>query len=85
MSAQVCSMYADNASIYTEWQERTCEGLTNQLRGTQEPEGSPSHSQQLATGPYSEPVESNPQPSANLPVLRFCQTISTRPRLRSVS
>jgi hypothetical protein len=28
----------------------------------QEPEGSPPHSQQLATGPYPEPVESNPHP-----------------------
>jgi hypothetical protein len=28
----------------------------------QEPEGSSPHSQQLATGPYHEPVESNPHP-----------------------
>jgi hypothetical protein len=32
----------------------------------QEPEGSSPHSQQLATGPYPEPVESNPHPPANL-------------------
>jgi hypothetical protein len=34
--------------------------VTNSV--AQEPEGSSLHSQQLATGPYSEPTESNPQP-----------------------
>jgi hypothetical protein len=33
----------------------------------QETEGSSSHSQQPATGPHPEPVESNPHPQANLP------------------
>jgi hypothetical protein len=33
----------------------------------QEPEGSSPHSQQPATGPYPESVESNPLPPANLP------------------
>jgi hypothetical protein len=33
----------------------------------QEPKGSSLHSQQLATGPYPEPVESNPHTPANLP------------------
>jgi hypothetical protein len=28
----------------------------------QEPEGSSPHSEQLATGPYPEPAESNPHP-----------------------
>jgi hypothetical protein len=34
--------------------------LTNSV--AQEPESSSTHSQQLATGPYPEPVESNPHP-----------------------
>jgi hypothetical protein len=60
----------------------------------QEPEGSSPHSQQLANGPYPEPLESNPHPPANLfkshsgsilshlrPVLRLCQIIRPGPRL----
>jgi hypothetical protein len=39
--------------------------LTNCV--AQEPEGSSPHSQQPATGPCPEPVESNPHPQANLP------------------
>jgi hypothetical protein len=35
-------------------------GLTNCL--VQEPEGSSPRSQQLATSPYPEPIESNPYP-----------------------
>jgi hypothetical protein len=38
--------------------------VTNSV--AQEPEGSSPHSQQLATGPYPEPVESNP-PSSQSP------------------
>jgi hypothetical protein len=34
--------------------------VTNSM--AQEPEGSSPHSQQFATGPYPEPVESNPHP-----------------------
>jgi hypothetical protein len=41
------------------------ENLTNSV--AQEPEGSSPHSQQPATGPYPEPVESNPHPQTNLP------------------
>jgi hypothetical protein len=33
----------------------------------QQPQGSSPHSQQPATGPYPEPVKSNPYPQANLP------------------
>jgi hypothetical protein len=33
----------------------------------QEPEGSSPHSQQPTTGPYPEPVESNPQPPRKSP------------------
>jgi hypothetical protein len=33
----------------------------------QEPEGSSPHSQQPATGPYSEPAESNPPPPSQSP------------------
>jgi hypothetical protein len=36
----------------------------------QEPEGSSPHSQQPATGPYLEPVESSPHPQANLPKIQ---------------
>jgi hypothetical protein len=36
-----------------------------------EPEGSSPHSQQLATGPYPEPVESNPNSPDNLPKLKI--------------
>jgi hypothetical protein len=35
----------------------------------QEPEGSSPHSQQPDTGPYPEPVESNPHPQANLSMI----------------
>jgi hypothetical protein len=41
------------------------EELTNSM--AQEPEGSSLHSQQPATGPCPEPVESNPHTQANLP------------------
>jgi hypothetical protein len=39
--------------------------LTNSM--AQEPKGSSPHSQQFATGPYSEPVESNPHPPSQSP------------------
>jgi hypothetical protein len=45
--------------------ERLNVKLTNSV--AQEPEGSSPHSQQPATGPCPEPVESNPHPQANLP------------------
>jgi hypothetical protein len=37
----------------------------------QEPEGSSPHSQQPATGPYPEPVESSPHPPAYLPKINY--------------
>jgi hypothetical protein len=41
--------------------------LTKTDSVAQEPEGSSPHSQQPATGPCTEPVESNPHPQVNLP------------------
>jgi hypothetical protein len=39
--------------------------ITNSV--AQKPEGSSPHSQQPATGPYPEPVESNPHPPSQSP------------------
>jgi hypothetical protein len=48
----------------------------------QEPEDSSPHSQQPATGPCPETVESNPHPpKLHFPVLRLCQVIRPVPRL----
>jgi hypothetical protein len=46
----------------------------------QEPEGSSPHSQQPATGPCHEPVESNPHPrQANLPKIHSDPTFPPTP------
>jgi hypothetical protein len=45
----------------------------------QEPEASSPHSQQPATGPCLEPVESNPHPQANLPKIHYDPIFSPTP------
>jgi hypothetical protein len=56
--------------FYLFWKESNSQWvLTNSV--AQEPEGSSSHSQQLTTGPYPEPVESNPHPQPISPRYPF--------------
>jgi hypothetical protein len=45
----------------------------------QEPEGSSPHSQQPATGPCPEPVESNPHPPAILPKIHYDHILPSTP------
>jgi hypothetical protein len=56
-----CVIFICFLSVY----EISCRKLTNYM--AQEPEGSSPHSQQIATGPYFEPFESNRRPPPNLP------------------
>jgi hypothetical protein len=44
-----------------------------------EPEGSSPHSQQPATSPYPEPVESTPHPPTNLPKVHFYPILPSTP------
>jgi hypothetical protein len=54
---------------------------TNKLNNSvaQEPEGSSPHTQQLATGPYPDPVESSPHPPANLPKIHSDPILPSTP------
>jgi hypothetical protein len=45
----------------------------------QEPEGSSPYTQQPATCPYPEPVESNPHPQANLPKIHSDSILPSTP------
>jgi hypothetical protein len=61
--------------------ERLVAALENQTKPVaQEPEGSSPHSQQPATGPSPEPVESNPHPQANLPTIHSDPIFPPTPR-----
>jgi hypothetical protein len=51
--------------------------VTNSV--AQEPEGSSPYSQQLTTGPYPEPVESNPHIPANLPKIHSAPIVPPTP------
>jgi hypothetical protein len=53
---------------FTEW-FAVCHNITTSV--AQEPEGSSQHSQQLSTGPYPEPVESNPHHNLNISHNRY--------------
>jgi hypothetical protein len=58
--------------ILLRWSEQT-----NSV--AQEPKCSSPHSQQPATGPYPEPVESNPHPQANLPKIHSDSILPSTP------
>jgi hypothetical protein len=58
-----------------------CSSLDKQLTNSvaQEPKGSSPHSQQLATGPYPQPVESDPHLPASLPKIHFDPNLPRTP------